>query len=1009
MNSVGARPRVPKAYAATVVATVMVLSALGAAAGSVAASAGGPAHGPLAVASTSAPAGAMSSPARAVASERFGGSPRNDAPPLSVGPTAALASTATLSSSLGSSVGNSNDDVASVSGGLIGSDIGSFPAILGLTSETGGPGVPPFQNASCLGGDSANCYSLQINSNVFVTSSVYGSNLSTKGWEQYIYSNPAGGGGAVIYIEFWMLGYDAAYGTCPTTGPSGLGSWNTYQGNCYADSTHMSVPTNPISNLANLTLKAYANYGGSGNDVVTLCVTGGSCYSNPIQDNIVNLYQHWDQAEFNIIGDTDGSGAYFNAGTSLELSNAVTDGSGNPLTTSCVNNGTTGESNNLFLGPCSTSGSSIVFTESSQIYQLSASPAAVTVLAGGTADFTIGFSSAQGTAAPVALSVASGAPGGSLTGFAPSSITPTAGTSTLSVATSVLGSLGDFTVTVQGQFELLVETVTVQLHIYDFVVEIAPASQTLVRGLTATYAFNLTLLPGSSTTGLPASALAFSGLPGDAVVTLSASSATPTLQGCSFGTLADCLTLVVATAGAPTGSLGDFTPIVSATTAGPTGGARSASASLHLFDFTVTLSPATLTLAQGASAPATVSVGLVAGSSTVGLPAVSLGLAGVPTGVSAVGFPASLPIGGSQGFTLATSGSGGYVSCPQVSPSGGQNLAGANLAHCNLAGYHLSGDNLKGADLEDANLAGVSFLGDNLQGADLASANTAGATFQGTNLKGADLSAAGALGTFVLVATGTAQTVSRSGTLSLTVLGDQLSGSTFQGANMQDANLASDVLVGASFQGTNLKGADLQNADLMDASFQGANLQGANLTGANLSGTSFKGANLRRADLRGSDLAGADLAGARLHGADLRGADLSGADLQSAELQRANLQGADLRGADLVGANLKHAKLQSADLGNASLIGANLLGADLSNANLAGADLLGAYVPLFGAPAAAPGAASAPGHSTVAPAGYGNLSAGWIAIFLLEGTSLLALLGALVREVRRGGRRSEAP
>jgi uncharacterized protein YjbI with pentapeptide repeats len=281
---------------------------------------------------------------------------------------------------------------------------------------------------------------------------------------------------------------------------------------------------------------------------------------------------------------------------------------------------------------------------------------------------------------------------------------------------------------------------------------------------------------------------------------------------------------------------------------------------LGVFDFTVSLSPAAESLSQGASTTMTVSVGLVPGSATLALPMVSLTLAGLPAGIIAVGFPSSLAIGSSQIFTLETSSVASYVSCPQVSHSGGQNLKTADLAHCNLAGYDLKGDNLQYANLSDADLQNANLAGDNLQYADLASANTAGADFHGGNLQYTDLSSAFPTGTFTLTATGSADGAARSGTSSLTVYGNQLSGDSFQGDNLQYANFAGDLAIGTNFQGVNLQHADLAGTVVQGADFQGDNLENAVLAGATLTGlgpapsqlTNFNGANLQYIDLTGA-------------------------------------------------------------------------------------------------------------------------------------------------------------
>jgi uncharacterized protein YjbI with pentapeptide repeats len=836
-----------------------------------------------------------------------------------------------------SSVGNGNDYVASAvgTGKLIGSTVGAFPAVQGLTSETGGPGVPPFQNASCAGGDVPDCYSLQINTQTFYTSSAYSGGNTVHAWEQFIYNNPSTGGAATIYIEFWMFSYQSLYGSCPTPLPPGIGGWNTYQGNCWADSSHVSVPATPGTDLSQLTFGAFANYKGSGNDAVQICISG-SCTTATIEDSILNLYQHWTQSEFNVVGDTDGSGAYFNAGTSMDVSTNLTDGSGSPIAATCVNNGTTGESNNLYLGPCHGNSHGILFTQASQLFGLSGAPSDRTVLAGATGTYTVGFTSPQGTAAPVTFSVVSGLPSGASASFSSPTATPPGGLEYLNISTVVGGGLGDFVITVQGQFGLLLENTTVQLHVFDFVVNVSP-DQTIVRGLTAAFEVSFTLLPGSTTVALPPVFLGSLGLPTDSAVSFNVASAVPTFQGCSGSTIEDCIVLQVTTAGAPSGSLGDFPSTVYASDFGIFGGLRSGSSALHLFDFSVSLSPSAATLVQGSTVSLSVSVGLVSGSSTVGLPSVALTLSGVPSGVTAVGFPSSLSIGASQSFTLQSAGSGGYVACPQVSNTGGQNLKGANLAHCNLAGFDLRGANLMGANLVDANLAGADLAGANLMNANLASANTAGASFQGANLMGADLSSATGIGTFTLTATGTAQTVSRSGHSSLTVTGDQLSGENFQGANLQSANLAGVVAVGTNFQGANLHWANLQNADLQNANLQGANLHGANLSGTNLTGATLKGANLSRAKLAHADLSGADLEQARLTHANLVGAELSGADLQGANLKHADLADADLPGADLSGAKLRGTDLKGADLQGATMPASGVGAATLSAGGLVSA------------------------------------------------------------------------
>ena len=252
-----------------------------------------------------------------------------------MGPTRGLASQL---------VGNGFDDVASETTTTVGQSAGTFPAISGLTSETGGQG--------CYGGSfTSNCYSLQLNSNVFIGTSSYFTG-STIAWEQFVYSNSF----QQLFIQYWLINYIGGTRTsCPTTPPPGGTGWFLASPDCYANSPVLIVPGGKISatNLGKVTLSGFANSVGSpGNNIVQLCISGGSCYSVSLTDGIVNLYQHWAQSEFNVFGDGGGSEANFNLGTSIQVSTALMTESGSAIASSCANNGTTGETNNLYLQGC---------------------------------------------------------------------------------------------------------------------------------------------------------------------------------------------------------------------------------------------------------------------------------------------------------------------------------------------------------------------------------------------------------------------------------------------------------------------------------------------------------------------------------------------------------------------------------------------------------------------------------------------------------------------------------
>jgi hypothetical protein len=258
-------------------------------------------------------------------------------------------------------VGNGNDWVAvSPAGTLIGSATGSFPSVTGLTSETDVcVGPPPF---CTVGGAGHDAYGLQVNTEFPFPVTFYGK--ATTGWQQFIYSNAPSGG--AVWIEYWLMGYHASYLNCPDASenpPGESGNWFQAGTDCVFNTAGVATPYEPITSLSSLSLEAYANLGS--NDGAQLCVSGGSCYLKSLSATVLNLYLHWHQAEFNIVGLINGSQAQFNLGTSITVLNALMDQSGNPITPSCIAGGYTGETNNLNLvaGTCSSSSAGIVFLE----------------------------------------------------------------------------------------------------------------------------------------------------------------------------------------------------------------------------------------------------------------------------------------------------------------------------------------------------------------------------------------------------------------------------------------------------------------------------------------------------------------------------------------------------------------------------------------------------------------------------------------------------------------------
>ena len=266
--------------------------------------------------------------------------------------------------SRGNLVGNGNDVSAQVSG-LISQAVGSFDSVSGVTSETG--------QVNGVGGQVANTFSLQLNTNFFSNSPTCNGAANSSNclaWEQFVYSNSG-----IAFIQYWLLNYN-------TTCPSG---WNTFGGDCWRNgSNSVNVPTQTISNLVHLSLTGQAVSGGS--DTITMS-TGSQLFTAQNADSILFLAQGWQAAEFNIVGDCCGSEANFNSGSTLVVRTSVNSG-GSLNAPSCLGEGFTGETNNLNFGSPPTAQAktlpAIVFTESSSGTAPSACAASVAVAGIGT-------------------------------------------------------------------------------------------------------------------------------------------------------------------------------------------------------------------------------------------------------------------------------------------------------------------------------------------------------------------------------------------------------------------------------------------------------------------------------------------------------------------------------------------------------------------------------------------------------------------------------------------------
>lgn len=235
-------------------------------------------------------------------------------------------------------VGDGNDYSAEVSGTLITSSVGSFPTVKNLSTEEDG--------------GKSNYYSLQANSN-FMSGSPACSGASNPAnclaWEQFVYSSVPSAG----FMQYWLINYG---NTCPS-------GWAAFGSDCYVNSSAVHVPQQTIKQLKNITLSGAAVAGGIDTLVMT---TKTAAYSTTGQDSMVYLANGWTATEFNVIGDGGGSEAVFNTGTKLKVQIDLVDGQ--TTAPSCTpHSGTTGETNNLNLGKCTTTSGvtpSVSFVES---------------------------------------------------------------------------------------------------------------------------------------------------------------------------------------------------------------------------------------------------------------------------------------------------------------------------------------------------------------------------------------------------------------------------------------------------------------------------------------------------------------------------------------------------------------------------------------------------------------------------------------------------------------------
>jgi hypothetical protein len=225
-------------------------------------------------------------------------------------------------------VGDGTDYSAVVSG-LISHATGTFTNVSSGITEKG-------QNGGS-GSQVANAFSLQLNSQFFSGSPACAKSGDPSGclaWQQFVYTYGSRSTGDV-FMQYWLINYDA---TCPS-------GWFSYSSDCYTNSNAATVSTLTAAELATVNLAASAASGGL--DGVSLSVGSGHATSVTNNDSKVDLATFWNTAEWGVYGDGGGSAANFGSNTTLQAQTALTATSNSAPT--CVEEGFTGETNNLKL------------------------------------------------------------------------------------------------------------------------------------------------------------------------------------------------------------------------------------------------------------------------------------------------------------------------------------------------------------------------------------------------------------------------------------------------------------------------------------------------------------------------------------------------------------------------------------------------------------------------------------------------------------------------------------
>jgi len=277
---------------------------------------------------------------------------------------------------------------------------------------------------------------------------------------------------------------------------------------------------------------------------------------------------------------------------------------------------------------------SITLVVTTPDFTLTAAPASQTIVLGGSASYTATVVALNGYAGTVSLSV-SGLPAGASATFTPASVTAS-GIATLAIATTTgVTPTGNFLLTITGTDGVLTHTADVALSITDFALAATPASETIVKGNTATYTATVTAINGYTGTV----SLSLAGLPPFSTATFTPASLT------GSGTS----TLTIATTSNTPAAIYPLTITA-------TDGTATHSVSLTLEvdpvgNFSLTVSPASQSVIQGQN----IGYGITVGSSGGFKEVVVLTLSGLPVGATGTISPNSVVGSGIVSLSIVTS------------------------------------------------------------------------------------------------------------------------------------------------------------------------------------------------------------------------------------------------------------------------------------------------------------------------------------------------------------------